>query len=149
MKNLCLVSLLFTVIAISLNCSPTQKSDNITKDIFDEASIDLQHVCTADSLVLAWDSPESDPADTTNDTIVSYKLHYKTAKQQAWVLINDTIPAADSPQCVIPRSMVSGTDSTFWFAVKAVTKNENISDFHGSEDSTASPTNWFVLWKKK
>ncbi|MDO5576946.1 MAG: fibronectin type III domain-containing protein [Fibrobacter sp.] len=149
MKNLCLVSMLF-VTAISLNCSTDQKSENITKEVFDETSIDLQHICTANSIELAWDPPEVDDDKTDNDPITHYRLYYKTSKEQSsWIKLKDNIPESDAPQCVVSRDMVSDKDSTFWFAVSAVTQNNDSSELHWSEDSTASPTNWFVLWKTK
>lgn len=138
------LAILVSVVILSVSCSKTDLSQTRkTQTVLKNSDANFQNTITSDSMVICWDPPTQD-----SDSVFYYDLGYRTLKQSEWTIVKFNIPATDSPQITLYRNELSSNDSIFYFAVRTIAKNGLKSEFHSSADSTALPTDWFVLWKK-
>jgi hypothetical protein len=137
-ESLIMISLFLMMLLFSW-CSQTENSDIIKNKKAESA---YPFVKRGDSIVVYWNSPSDN-----RDSVDYYELFYRTAKDSGWTSLKENIPSVDSPKVTVYRSDIDSKDSIFYFAVRFVAKNGMKSSFHFCYDSTASPPNWFVLWK--
>ncbi|MBN1133403.1 MAG: fibronectin type III domain-containing protein [Methanosarcinaceae archaeon] len=136
-----------SILAITLVClfvpfSQCTQIDNNRKVEVTPSSGAFMEIITTDSIVICWDPPSENI-----DSVDHYELYLKTSGQTNWLIFKQNIPANNSPCITVYRSEIPETDSLFYFAVCSVALNGLKSDFHSSSDSTASPPQWYVLWK--
>ena len=97
-----------------------------------------QIISNTESIVLAWDPPQTDILVDT------YKIYYRKNDTFNWVFL-DEIQANENPRYVIYHSDLG--NGFYDFAVSAVNKSGQSSVLHTSRDQNADPLNgWYLFW---
>jgi hypothetical protein len=119
-------------------CSQTESKKSDKPAVGNEFPILLK----TDSLSICWEPPSENP-----DSVASYELYYRLAKDTGWTVIKSNIVATKAPCVTVYHKDVLLVKSAIYFAVRSVGKNGTKSDLHHSTDKTASPVQWLVIWE--